>query len=89
MLHMAIARARDGVDLSGWTQLDNVEFGYTDRNRAHGYLRAHAANRRPPGDTPRQLDRRPAVDAAHEPGEHALNAAAHAWRSSGCAVLTR
>ncbi len=33
-VYMAIAQARDGVDLTGWTKVDGSEFGYTDRNRA-------------------------------------------------------
>ncbi len=33
-VYMAIAQARKGVDLSGWTKVDGTEFGYTDRGRA-------------------------------------------------------
>ena len=34
IVHIAIASAREGVDLSGWTPVEGSEFGYTDRNRA-------------------------------------------------------
>lgn len=33
VVYMATARARDNVDLSGWTQVEGLEFGYTDGNR--------------------------------------------------------
>ena len=33
VVFMAMGRARDGVDMSGWTQVEGSEFGYTDRNR--------------------------------------------------------
>jgi hypothetical protein len=33
-IRMAISRAREGVKLDGWTQVEGLEFGYTDRNRA-------------------------------------------------------
>jgi len=33
-LYMAIAQGREGVDLDGWTRVEEVGFGYTDRSRA-------------------------------------------------------
>ena len=33
-IYMAIAQAREGVDLSGWTKVEGSEFGYTDRGRS-------------------------------------------------------
>lgn len=33
-VYMAIARKRDGVDMTGWTSVEGQEFGYTDQNRA-------------------------------------------------------
>ncbi len=47
-IYMAIAQARDGVDLTGWTKVEGSEFGYTDRGRARMdvFSRPLEANRR-------------------------------------------
>jgi hypothetical protein len=34
VVHMAISHARDGVNMDGWTLVEEMAFGYTDRDRA-------------------------------------------------------